>query len=237
MSKFLEFNLTYNLSELATNAIREKSDIIKLLLHAIRSINTNIEVQDKELGKMYIHISKMSRITFSINFMDGHYQKNFSFAFPFAIKINEEIEVYSVGNDIIIDSTIINVLLELAEENWFYEKEQQQEDMYEFLGMIGETNRAYEVDEQLEKKIWIIAKELFLFEPGYIRYDYDADPERLNPDSHPLHHIDLFFSSRATFKLGIEEAIISNRIFSANELMELLDSSTDCGFINYKKAR
>ena len=66
-------------------------------------------------------------------------------------------------------------------------------------------------------------RELLLMEDGYIRYDYDE--EHKNGDLHPLNHYDLFYSSHATFKIGL------NAILSEDEFVDLLDIKSDCKYL------
>ena len=73
-------------------------------------------------------------------------------------------------------------------------------------------------------QIWQILKELLVFESGYLRYDYDK--ERENGNLHPLNHLDINYSSNATFKIGI------NNTIDCNTFIDILDINTDSYFIS-----
>ena len=64
---------------------------------------------------------------------------------------------------------------------------------------------------------------LLSMELGYIRYDYD--PEHENKKLHPLYHVDINYSSKGTYKLGI------NRKMDVDEFIDMLDTKTDCKYV------
>lgn len=59
-----------------------------------------------------------------------------------------------------------------------------------------------------------------------IRYDYDPDHE--NGTMHPLHHLDVNYSSQGTYKLGM------NRKIQTDEFVDMLDVKTACRYIQKK---
>lgn len=90
-------------------------------------------------------------------------------------------------------------------------------------GGISDPLRVYDISEYNEG-FWSLLRDLFLFDDGYIRYDYDEVLE--NGLTHPLNHLDIFYSTRTTFKVGFK-----NRIREAH-FMDLLDVNSDCHFLN-----
>lgn len=71
--------------------------------------------------------------------------------------------------------------------------------------------------------IWCLFRELLISEDGYIRYDHD--PDNAAGDMHPLHHLDVFYSSGSTFKLGLRNSI------DTATFEDYLDITTACRYI------
>lgn len=63
-------------------------------------------------------------------------------------------------------------------------------------------------------------------EPCYIRYDFDVVNN--NGKKHPLNHLDINFTSRGTYKFGLNDRIVP-MIFE-----DIIDSQSDCYFLNGK---
>ncbi|WP_269539884.1 hypothetical protein [Cerasicoccus fimbriatus] len=66
---------------------------------------------------------------------------------------------------------------------------------------------------------------LMCTEDGYLRYDYDNDPDRVDPEYHPEHHIDIFYSTSNTFKVGLRGAL------NCEDVISILDIESKCHFI------
>lgn len=164
---------------------------------------------------------------------NGQYTKNFSFSFPFTINIEEGVikELFSTTSKIRITPSIIRVLIKLAQDDVFNDRNSLQS-LYDDLDNVVEAIKIHYDNEgstDIENMVWTITKELLIFEPGYIRYDYDT--ERVDPLLHPLHHVDLFYSSQATFKLGINDSLIKNGVMGRNDLINVLDITTPCYYL------
>jgi hypothetical protein len=69
---------------------------------------------------------------------------------------------------------------------------------------------------------------MFLMEDGYLRYDYDPVNyiKHQKSDVHPLYHYDLFYTSNATFKVGLNSSV------AEDDFVDLLNVKTTCKFIN-----
>lgn len=76
--------------------------------------------------------------------------------------------------------------------------------------------------EEIEQCFMLILR-LLSMELGYIRYDYD--PEHENGKFHPLHHLDINYSSKGTYKLGMNNKI------QINDFVDLLDVKKECRYI------
>ena len=66
-----------------------------------------------------------------------------------------------------------------------------------------------EISDQ-EQCFWPFLLNLFMYEDGYMRYDYDK--RHHNENRHPLNHFDFFYSSISTCKVGLKGGI-DNEIF------------------------
>lgn len=233
MSKYKEYNLTVNFIDLLKIPIRTKADIVTLLLNSLELMLTDVHVVDRGIGAFCINVNKMSRIFFSAN-IEG-FMKNFSFSFPFSFFIEDETvkKLYSTVTKIEIDKTVVRILLDLAAEGFFNEREVNI-NIYDELDTILTSVKSNVKEESLvdyyEEIVWSISKELLIFEPGYLRYDYDE--ERADAEMHPLHHIDICYSSQATFKLGLQKTIIKNNQFERVEFINVLDITTPCYYIS-----
>ncbi len=226
--------LSHNLFEAANKPLREKSDVIELLLHTIPEVIID-ESQDKNLGYFEIIVDKMSRVIYSLK-RDGVVYKKFSFAFPFNIR---EDEVNELSKWIVFDNSgrelniqVVSVLLSLFNNELFNDEIDLEMDPLEFYDGIHEAIKDVDIDLVItDVIIWHFIRKLFLFEPGYLRYDFDDNPERCNQYTHPLHHLDIYFSSNATFKLGVAK---NNQDFSSwkdDSFESLLNIKDPCYYL------
>jgi hypothetical protein len=186
--------------------IRNRFDIVVLLLESIRIIINNINIsENKSKGKMIFNIEKMSRLFF---FSDKKY---FSINFPFFIDNSLRGNVVYDKNNTHIDSRIISEIMEL------------------FLGKnISSSNNLTAFFDSLEeiyeeKNIWNIIIELLTFEEGYIRFDEDI--EHIG-ELHPQYHIDVYYRESNKIKLGLRN------ILAESEFLNLLDSKSCCYFLH-----
>lgn len=201
------------------SSIRRKVDIIKLLLNVIRlskvkqpedieSINTSNE---EEKIDIIICINKMSRVFICEK------NKIHTFQLPFIIKQNGSNLLDIYFNGYLLDSEIISKCIR-------------------FFNELGDVLNIEEIIEILWKEVEEgeptknnIINELIiylmLFESGYLRCDYDSNPERVNEITHPINHLDMYYSSRNTFKIGLK------RKYKRNDLINLVNIESPCVFI------
>ena len=198
----------YNLS------IRDKGDIIKLLINILRYLNFNkpielanltIEADDNKI-LLIIHIDKMSRL-FIVEKNKIH-----SFQFPFKISISQD-SCNIKYNDTIIDSATISLFS--AVFSTFKEYTPLEEILDKYWNAISDLG----VDAQEAKSIETLITYLLTFETGYLRYDYD---EIRGNEMHPVNHFDFYYSSNNTFKIGLTDRI------EYRQLIEILDINKKC---------
>lgn len=231
--KKLKFYLSQNLYAESNNSIRQKSDIIALLLKSVSEIIIDDSV-DKELGYYEVIVDKMSRIIFTLK-KDNITYKKFSFTFPFYLKESQEAgiskwDIYDSSGSL-LNSQIISILIILFNEGLFNENINSDIEPIEFydriLEAIKEVNAERDITETL---IWHFVRKLFLFEPGYIRYDFD-ESDRCNEFMHPLHHLDFYYSNSATMKIGVAK---NNKDFirwKEDSFENLVDVKTPCYYL------
>ena len=207
--KTIEINLDKRSVNQLFLPIRSKADVIVLLMNAVKQMLINYEISDADsTGVMQLQISDMSRLSFFTE------DKFFSICFPFFAKNIDDsnIEFYT-KNGTIVDNKLSSEILSIVNDNKFIACQ----DVYEFLEPIDQV-------EYPSSGLWNVFIELMLFEDGYIRYDHDI--ERQDPIMHPLNHIDLFYNSSNTFKLGLYKKP------NANDFIDILDKTTPCHYLH-----
>ncbi len=216
MKKF-EFELSDLLYDKAMLPIRRKDDLLRLLAHTIKFLvlhptaDTTTIAADK---KLVLYIDKMSRLFFCVK------DKIFSFRFPFYVGVNPEDSSLSISfkGYFEFDSITSSLLIAILE----------QEDI--FNGTLENINEKM-LQEIIENEwenidsdgVCELVKQLMLFEPGYLRYDHDE--EHANGAMHPAHHLDIFFSSSGTMKLGLRSGVESEWF------IDLVNILTECKYV------
>lgn len=204
---------TYSETFFPKERVKSKIQIINILLESIRYILLNPNVEKSEaVAEIKVVIDKMSRIFF---FSENKY---YSIVFPF--KITEEDNNYYLytKNDIEINSYFISKV-----------KSAINCDSFSDSCVLDFADSLFDYDNG-DEQIWDFIKELMLLEDGYIRYDsdlkgYEEAKAKGYPNRHPINHYDLFYTSPATFKIGLDNN------HSLSEMIDLVDIKTDCRFI------
>jgi hypothetical protein len=192
--------------------IRSKKDSIKLLMKAIKIMITYQEVPEEDaIGSITLQVSKMSRLFF---FSEGRF---FSIIFPFAVVEADGGLSFSSKYMADIDSRATSCVLGFLSSIEHFESSC----IYEFADLIISL-------EETANDIWPLIRELLMHEDGYVRYDHDSDNE--NGAMHPLHHLDVFYSSRATFKLGLCDKL------EEHSLVDILSTETECSYLRSPEA-
>jgi len=229
MKKF-EFNIHKGQIEkfFPKKRIKTKAQIIEILMESLQLILQNKTIPEEKIGgTITLVVERMSRLFFT----SKEDKKIYSIVFPFFIESIDDsfvvklqkfeyLDYIESENDSFIEidyQLISNVLSFIKCDNF---KEQCSLD---FITPIDEY-------EQYDKNFWIFLRELLLMEDGYIRYDYDEKNykkalENGEQHFHPLNHYDLFYSSNATFKIGLLDEI------SSNDIIEFLDIRKECQYL------
>lgn len=216
--KRLEFELNDSIYQDALLPIRSKHELLKLLVQTIKFLvlapvaPTDRAPSDR---KLILYIDKMSRLLFCVE------DKMFSFQFPLQVRIGAENNSLSIlyrdyfEIDHIISSLLVSVF---GQEDIFDNSLKDIDERIQEEILVNEWNCLVDSDSFYE-----LAKHLVLFEPGYIRYDHDE--AHANGALHPEHHLDIFFSSNNTMKLGLRNAVESEWV------LDMLNILTNCKYI------
>jgi hypothetical protein len=206
--KFFSFKIgSWDFDEIFS-PVRRKHECIRLLMNTLKLMIVNDEVnEDDSPASMILVVSRMSRLFYVSE------KKYFSINFPFNVEqVNGELRFYSrhiQDIDSFVTSKVLEVMSSL--ENF------ESDCIFTFAEPIEEIERSIPY-------FWPFIRELMMFEEGYIRYDHDAQNE--NGSLHPLSHYDVFYSSNATFKIGLRNHI------GYETLIDLLKLETDCHFLD-----
>lgn len=197
-------------SELVFNPIRARKDVITLLMKVIKIMDVGPALRGQH-GEEYFElvISHTSRLFFYSE------DKHFSIGFPFNAALENDQLIFKSLTGVIIDSQMTSDILGVisSEEIFFYD------DIIDFAAPVS--------DYFLHNKGgWAVLRDLLMTEDGYIRYDHD--PVHAKGDIHPLHHLDVFYGARQTFKIGLAKKI------DRTHLHDALDSQTPCHYLNPK---
>lgn len=208
MPKLIEFNIDDWYLDIFFKPIRKKNELIVVMFEAIKlmRICKSLHIVSGS-SKIVLMVLKMSRLAFVSE------NKHFSIALPFSIQETDEGVLCFSKNIGEIDSVIISDILSIFSED----------------STIHDTCISSLADLVIDKGelrpgYWDFIKEILLLESGYLRYDYDAEHE--NGYIHPLNHVDVFYSSNATFKVGLDNKI------DEKELFDIIDLKTDCYYLS-----
>ena len=185
--------------------IRDKRDVILLLMKTVKLINSKVPVDsNRKAGEITLLVSKMSRLFFESE------AKIFSIRFPFFVRESED--DLSIGSVYVenIDSTVTSSVISIFSSEFDFP------DILDFAEYI-DTNA------NTDKQIWHLVRELLFFEDGYIRFDHD--PKNANVTFHPLNHFDVFYTDQCSFKVGTHKKL------SVEDMIDVLDRETPCRYL------
>lgn len=179
--------------------IRTKQDLLSLLLETVTQLNNVADLKkDSHCENSFsITFGDMKRLFYKIG-----ETKIVSFVFPFSIeKVGNGYHIYDLKTGVDINSMVTSVLKNVINNDDFkannYSIIATEEVFHEAVSVLDWLSESEKLD------IWSILQDLFLFEPGYIRYDYDKSHE--NGKLHPLQHFDVNYTNDASFKLGLSK--------------------------------
>jgi len=209
---------SYNIARWSSDKIfppiRSKKDSIRLLMNTLKLMIINEELPEQHIiGKIVLVISKMRRLFYFSK------DKCFSINFPFFVSETDNGLIYYSDHISDIDSRVTSVVIGLLSKAEKFEANC----VLEFADHIADHIADVEESDQ---EYWPFLRELLLHEDGYVRYDYDE--ERKNDRIHPLHHLDIFYSSETTFKLGLKQQI------EEDFLIDILSIETNCTYLDNK---
>lgn len=190
---------------------RTKSELILRITEAIAEITFTVESVTE--FDIVIAIGKFQRIFFISE------RKIFSVFFPFSIRRSEDPRIPHLldMNGIAIDSFILSRAATAIADGLVDDK-----DIYSFADSVISCFTVSDVEgvNVVSDDIWKVVKRLMMLEEGYLRYD--NDPDNFDAVTHPLDHLDIFYSPSCTFKVGLTSKI------GHNHLMDILDPRTRC---------
>lgn len=190
-------------------AIRSKRDVIMLWMETIKNFLANQPAAGASIkARLTICINKMSWLFCTL---EGG-KKIFSIGFPFGVFFENGQYRFLSREGIEIDSGVSSNIIALINSGKIFGVK----DFCEFIDPILEVS-------EYDPQIWTLMRELMIAEDGYIRYDWDE--VRQNGHLHPLHHLDVCYSSASTFKVGL------GRQLDQPSLVSILDSETDCHYL------
>lgn len=217
--KLLQFNRI-----IESKSIRHRNDIINIIIEACELVILNqfsLFSSQNELSKEpypFMFIDSMSRLfLFEEN-------KFFSVVFPFQLNLeNGQVTFLSQPIEMSHLAIIASVLSDFDERK----------SIVDLTESILDNDEYKKLPQDEQKTIDELIEYLISYEVGYVRYDYDPDnfskySKMGMSNVHPLHHLDINYSSNATYKLGLDTQI-DIKIF-----LDMLDITTGCQFINAK---
>lgn len=203
-----------------TVVFRERYDILMHLLSVMQFLN--IEPLEKvscqrEDADIVLVVDKMSRLFWGIE------DKIHSIQYPFLLKESNE-SLLTLFEEQIIDSQTITILFAILGEKMFIYKS-----IDNMLDSFMDTMNDFGIrDNGYVQFCWSLLLHLLTFETGYLRYDHDEDPGRIDDRRHPIDHLDFFYSGNNTFKIGLKDRI------GVNDLKKIVDINEKCCFLDIR---
>lgn len=192
----------------AFSPIRNRRDIVSLLMKTVKVMLINTPVDETiRAGTIVLIVSKMSRLFYVSE------AKVFSISFPLFVQEIEDSLIFKSHGHPDVNSKVSSDILALLESDGIFDTPE----VLSFAEPISDAC-AYDLD------LWALFRDLLIAEDGYIRYDYDEVRE--DGHRHPLNHLDIFYSTSATFKLGLNEKL------DHENFANILDLNTDCHYVS-----
>ncbi len=215
MKKIVQVSFGNYYYERFMRPMREKQDNILLILDILNILLIG-EEKDNVKGKILIKVDKMSRLFCFLK------EKYFSIVFPFEIEQRAGYEnvykIYDAILDMEIDNRIVVLLERMLVRIDFVDNTVDEIIENAYLDVSEEGYTEEEISNCFGLMLRLLSLEL-----GYIRYDYD--PEHVNGNLHPLHHLDINYTSKGTYKLGLKGKM------EEDEFVDLLDIKTECKYV------
>lgn len=199
-------------------AVRNQVDIIHRILMVTQYLNVFSGSEyfcNSREANLIICVDKMSRVVFT------EIDKIHSMHYPFhVVQTPNGLEFYY--RDRKIDQMTIEII-----EAQIYQYEKISTSFESMFDSFCETMDDFSVELEVDKRFyWEVFIFLLAMESGYLRYDHDESVSKEYLNIHPIDHIDFFYSSSNTFKIGLE-----NRILWM-ELQNIIDIRKRCYFLS-----
>ncbi|WUR13366.1 hypothetical protein E7V67_027400 [[Empedobacter] haloabium] len=208
--KVFHFGLDKRQVDLLFSPLRTKVDVIRLLMNTIKIMLVGDKLPtERTAGMLTLRVSSMNRLIFSA------VDKIFSISFPFTTLQQEDCLRFESDYCDDIDHRITSEILALVNSRHYTD----------FTDIFGFADAVIEAGEDHED-LWGLVRELMMFEDNYLRYDHD--PIRADGKRHPLHHLDISYTSSGTFKLGLAGRV------TPEVFVDILDVESDCHFLDTK---
>lgn len=214
----------FNLSQVIYNKVfppyrlKTKAHIIEVLMEMTRFIllqnDPDFLVNDNDSkATAVLHVEDMSRLFF---FSENKY---YSIVFPFHFLEKDGQYKIVFQSNIEITAQLISKVISTITCDEF-----KAQCSLEFIEPICNA------EDECGEDFWELLRELLLMEDGYIRYDldqenYDKAVKKGEEYKHPLNHYDIFYSSNATFKVGLFNAIDNDSI------IDFLNVNSECEYL------
>jgi len=187
--------------------IRTKSDIMLVWMQIAKLVSAYFPPHvDHVAAKLTLIIAKMNRVFIEFE------NKTYSINMPFSVSEADGQIVLKTRSGIAVDSFVSSEIISLIQT----ENILQQEEVWGWI-------ESFENISDFKAEVWVAFRDLVAAEDAYLRYDHD--PKNANKHLHPLYHLDVFYNGGATFKMGLENAI------DTNKLADILDVTTDCHYV------
>lgn len=176
--------------------VRSKYNLIELVLNTLDYI-MSVDILGGKVSGEGLLIYKAAKGT---RLYYVSVDKIFSIFFPFRWEVMSNKLLFHYG-DVGVDygfTSSFRIFLNFL-------KEKENYNLYELYDFCETYLDDGECFENYSLKISLYLSIIHL-EDGYIRYDYDA--VNANEDLHPLHHFDVFYSSKNTFKVGLRKEVV-----------------------------
>lgn len=218
--KHFEYEIDDRLLDIALRAVRTKKDLLLLLTYTVKSIieqellkKDGYEINIKDNRKLVIYVDKMNRVIYCLE------NKIFTYQMPFNISVSEDGEfILKFKHFMVIDSFISSVLITVFEDEYCFEGTLI--DIYERIDELMKSN--YDGIGINEDEVWELVKHLMIYEPGYIRYDDDPDPSRMDLQLHPRYHLDINYETASSYKIGLINEL------NPKKLLSVIDNTQKC---------
>lgn len=199
------------------SAIRDKTIIIKLVINIVRFLLISqvrpleeLTIKNSETSiVLVLNVDKMSRILICEN------DKIHTFQFPFNLVISGG-NAKICYNHIELNSGILTIL-----SATFIDLNDGQS-IEKILGNYWEAISDLEIGATEARIYSSLITYLLSFEPGYLRFDHDNNKDRLNEKNHPLNHIDIYYTNKNTFKIGLQNKL------NYKQMIDILDIAKPC---------